>query len=425
MQGVWTIFAFLKAYCMPPLPRSLSVRPLRWLAGFVAVTAILFFSARALIPPDHLCPDFICFWSAGKLMASGQSPYDPVLEAEVQHAFGWDKAKNGFGIYDCLPYYYPPWFGMLFVPLLPLGFSGAKIAWLVLNVELLFLTGILLRYTFPDIPRSIPIIVVVGSSFSFVSVKLGQTPPLIIFLIAVACRLLEKRRDWLAGSVLAWLTIKPQLTGVFLLAVLVWMGRQHRWGLLRGFAATLGLLAIMSTLVLPDWPIQMLRAPGRIPLPTHYFPWVGSTWLLVLKTLLLPSWWVVGLYLIVALPLLVAVMRQAFDRDSSLKDVMSLSLLAAFFVAPYGQVYDYTVLLFPLFVLLGDRISDRLGAFLLFSIMFLPYVHMLSLDRLKLWWVPAPPTHQVTMFWIPLLLLGVWLASGLRVGGRQARPVLI
>src|SRR5207245_2150267 len=100
-----------------------------------------------------------------------------------------------------------------------------------------------------------------------------------------------------AGSLLAWLSIKPQLTVVLLLMVFLWAVRHRRWRVLLGIAATLGLLAIASTLVFPGWLVEMVKAPGRTPLPTYYYPWVGTTWFLVLKTLGLHSWWLGGLYL--------------------------------------------------------------------------------------------------------------------------------
>jgi hypothetical protein len=409
---------------IPTLPRSLGVGPLRSLAGFVAVTAALFFTARALVPAEKVCPDFICFWSAARLISSGQSPYDIALQVEVQHALGWDKSTDGYGMWDCLPYYYPPWFGMLLVPLLPLGFTGAKIAWLVINLELLFLASVLLRDTAASLPRSIPIVLVLAFAFPVLAVMLGQTPPLILCLIAAAWKLLEKRWDASAGIVLAWLSIKPQLTAVLLLAIFLWAVRQRRWRVLLGFATTLGLLAIASTLVLPGWLFEMVKAPGRTPLPTSYYPWVGTTWFLVLKTLGLHSWWLGGLYLAVALPFLGGVVRKALDRESSLKDVMALGIMAAFFVAPYSLSYDFTVLLFPMLVLLGDRLSERAGTLFLFTLIFLPYLHIQNASRIPLWWVPTRFSHQVTLCWIPLLLVIVWLASGLRGRGTRvaSRP---
>ena len=56
---------------------------------------------------------------------------------------------------------------------------------------------------------------------------LGQTTPLVFFLIVAAWRLLEARRDRAAGGVLAWLTIKPQLTALLLVSLLLWAAQRR------------------------------------------------------------------------------------------------------------------------------------------------------------------------------------------------------
>ena len=126
--------------------------------------------------------------------------------------------------------------------------------------------------------------------FTVVTIVIGQTTPLILFLIAVAWRLLEARRDRTAGFALAWLTIKPQLTILVLPGVLLWAARCRRWGVVVGLAATLAVLALASWLLIPGWLGQMLDAPRQTPPPTEYFPWIGTTWFLLLKSAGFRSW---------------------------------------------------------------------------------------------------------------------------------------
>jgi hypothetical protein len=396
---------------MTVLFRSRQARFLVWTLTLAFVMALLVRVGRAAIPAERVGPDFICFWSAATLLASGQNPYDPALEIPLQAAYGWNKATDGVGLYDCLPYFYPPWFALLIVPLLPLGYATAKIAWLVLGVELLACTGFLLRDLLGGISRAVPLVVVCVFALSVYSVLMGQTPPLMFFLITVAWWLLRRGRDFSAGCVMAWLTIKPQLTAVLLLGLFLWAIRQRRWGVLRGFAAMLGVLALGSTLVLPGWPMQMLSAVGKTPLPTDYFPWYGTTWLLVGKSAGLRGGFLWGFYLAGALPLLAWVCRIAWNERNRLPDLFALGTLAAFFVAPYGQPYDFAVLLIPFLVLLDGRLSERLGTLLLLVMMVVPYIHIHYAKAIRLWWLPPTPAHQVTFFWLPMLLAGLWLAT--------------
>ena len=126
--------------------------------------------------------------------------------------------------------------------------------------------------------------------FSVEALLAGQTTILILFLAALAWKLLDGRRDRAAGVALACLTTKPQLAAVLVLAVGIWAVRQRRWGVVHGFAATLALLCLASTVVCRHGQWRCSALPGRRCLPREYFPWLGNTWFLILRTLGLRSW---------------------------------------------------------------------------------------------------------------------------------------
>lgn len=396
---------------------SLYRRPTVKLAAFVLTTIALVSVASALVPAEKVCPDFIQFWTAANLLSSGQDPYDAALQARVQRGLGWDRATDGLGLYDFLPYYYPPWLGLAFVPLLPLGYPLAKITWLVLNAELLLIAAFLLRDTVEGIPRLVPLVAILAFSFSFHAMTLGQVSPLVLFLIAVAWKLLDGRRDGAGGCVLALATIKPQLTGILVVGILLWSARRRRWGVVRGFAAALAALGLACAFLTPAWPIAMARATWVTPPPTFYFPWSGATWLIVLKALGVRGWLLAGGYLLVAIPLVVAIIRIAIDPGRRLDDLICVSLIAAFFLAPYGRPYDFPVLLIPALILVGTRLPQLPGTALLMALIVLPYAHSLAMASQK---APREVARrndpEPTTFWIPLLIATAWCCS--RPGGR-------
>jgi hypothetical protein len=358
-------------------------------------------------------PDFICYWTAGKLLASGQSPYDARLQALVQQEHGWDKAATGVGVYDFLPYYYPPWFGLLWVLLVPLGYSAARVAWFFFNVEMALVAGYLLGRTVTEVPPWIPVLLGPAFFFSLACVSLGQTALLVLFLLCLAWWLLEQGRDWSAGVALAWLTLKPQLTAVLLAAVLLWALRRGRWSVVIGFAISLVALALVCMTLVPSWPIQMwnaMRTPP--PPPTEIYPWIGNTWLLLLRTCGLqgPALWL--LYLAVALPFLGVVVRVALDRTRPLSDVLGLGTLAAFLVAPYARHYDFPILLVPLLILLNGRLPRLQGRVFLIALALFPYVQLFVLVDYKARHDPSGHfLPEVTFFWVPVLLALCWIAS--------------
>src|SRR5262249_31370389 len=151
---------------------------------------------------------------------------------------------------------------------------------------------------------------------------------------------------------------------------------RRRWRVVGSFAVTLLVLAAVSTVVYPPWLVAMLKAPGQTPSPTEYYPWIGNAWLLVLRALGLEGGGLWVLSLAAPVPFLGAVIRAALDRGSRLADVVGLSVLAAFFVAPYARHYDFPVLLIPLVLLVRDRLNVLVGVALLGAVVLLPYVQL-------------------------------------------------
>jgi hypothetical protein len=387
-----------------------------WLTGITLLTAACIQGLLVVAPWDRISPDYICYWAAGEIVAAGQSPYDEALQTRIQHERGWDRATDGLGHYDFLPYYYPPWFAAGCALLVPLGYDGAKVAWFALNLELLLLAGYLLRGAVPGVPRSVPPVAVPLFGLSVVALFVGQTSILMLFLAALTWKLMLRGSDHLAGASLACLTTKPQLTAALVLALLIWCGRRRRWGVVRGFAATLLGLALFGAWIVPAWPMEMLRAAARTPPPTTYFPWIGTTWLLALKTAGLRSWGLWGLYLAAALPFLAVLLRAVLDGSRPLEDILSLGLIAPFVLAPYGRHYDFPLLLIPALVLIGGRLSEKAGTALLVALMVLPYVNLAIIVEFR---QRYPTTVRLfpewTFIWIPLMLTATWFATSLRV----------
>jgi hypothetical protein len=298
--------------------------------------------------------------------------------------------------------------------LAPLGLEGAKLVWLFVNVELTLMAGLLLNQNIPGAVRPSPLLASALFFFSLACVLLGQTAILVFFLIVLAWTLLRRGHDLSAGVVLAWLTIKPQLTAVLLLGLLIWLARQGRWRAVGSFVVTVALLCVASTMVLPTWVADMVEAPQRTPSPTDHFPWIGNAWYLVLKSLGPPSWCVWVLYLAVALPILGMVVRTSLDRSSSLADLLSWGVLAAFFVAPYARHYDFPVLLIPALVL-SSRLPKWPGVALRAALLAVPYVqHFLLLEWQRRYDPSGGFLVESTYFWTPLSLTGLWLAFALR-----------
>src|SRR5262249_16177856 len=160
--------------------------------------------------------------------------------------------------------------------------------------------------------------------FSIVTVFLGQSSPLIFFLLVVAWRLLESGKDRSGGAVLAWLTIKPQVTVLVLFAVPLWALRQRRWGIVVGFTVMLAILVLGSSLFIPALPFPMIGPFRQVTVSDRFFPWVGAPVFLALRTRGLRTGGFWGLYAALAVPLGWALLKAAVGRSRPLRDVLAL-----------------------------------------------------------------------------------------------------
>jgi hypothetical protein len=297
------------------------------------------------------------------------------------------------------------------VGLLPLGYVGARAAWLAINLAALVASALLLRRTVRGASSPAIGTFVIFFAPSVVAALMGQVSPLLLLMVAGAWRLLDRGHDTAAGAVLGALTVKPQLTIILIAALLAWTATRRRWRVAGTFLATLAVLALVSAFVVPSSFLQMIQATRATELPPYAFPWTGATVFALLQTSGLRGAALWAGYLVVALPAIVLVARVALDRSSRLPDVMGLGLLAPFFVATYARHYDFPVLLVPVLILVS-RAAPRARAALLAALLVLPYAHIALFPRIASWCnLPPFPGPQFTFFWIPLVVGLGWLAQ--------------
>ena len=93
----------------------------------------------------------------------------------------------------------------------------------------------------------------------------GNAVILVALMLTGAFLSMRSGSDELAGVLLAFCTIKPQVVIIPGLFMIVWTVAHGRWKLLLWFFGTLALLTGASALLLPDWIMQNLREILRYP----------------------------------------------------------------------------------------------------------------------------------------------------------------
>lgn len=137
----------------------------------------------------------------------------------------------------------PPPFAWLVLPLSLLGAAGAVYAWLALSLASLMAAW---RMAAPATWRGLWLLGALAWYPVLYGLSLAQPDLVILLLVAVGWRLAEANRPYLAGVVLGLSVIKPQLTLLVPLVLLL----AGRWRIAAAWAATAAVLAAASVAVI-------------------------------------------------------------------------------------------------------------------------------------------------------------------------------
>jgi hypothetical protein len=326
--------------------------------------------------------DFGAYWSATYLVANDQNPYSDqaMLEVEQQHT-GWprDYAVMAWN---------PPTLFVFLLPLVLLPFQSAAAAWLTINTLMVLLSVVLLsRMYFPD--RSLALLLFALFAFTFTqlltAIIMGQITFLILFGLTVSLWLVKQERWFWAGAVLILTSVKPQMSVLAVLYILLLMARQRHWtGWLGLLVAGLACVVILFVLR-PIW-VQDLIGLSRIAPVSWATPTIGG----LLSYLGITD---AARYLIVLLLPLPFVLAWS----SSIKPETAVALLVVLTVPTtfFGWPYDQSVLLIPTAEIFGWLVASSNqkkivfgGVLILLTVMSLAH-HRVGGPAVGLVWVPV------------------------------------
>lgn len=186
---------------------------------------------------------------------------------------------------------YPFYSFLIFAPFAAISdYVTARVAWMtVLELALFFAMIMSISLSRWQISRWLLIAVFLFSALSYHSVRpviLGNASVLCTFFIAASFLAIRSEHDAMAGILLAFAAIKPQiilLLGIFLL---IWAASHQRWVLFWSFISTLAILVAISFLLLPGWLLDNLRQIVAYPAYTQpgtpgaifyqWFPGIGK-----------------------------------------------------------------------------------------------------------------------------------------------------
>jgi hypothetical protein len=299
--------------------------------------------------------DFYSRWGGARAFwVNGLNPYSDEATLLIQLGIYGRPARPDE---DPGPFAYPFYVAILIWPLVYLPYPWASAIWLVLlEFSLLAATFLIIsmyRWRPPLWLAAFSAIWVIIFYHGARTIILGQVAGLVFLFLALALWALHRRADGLAGVSLALCTIKPQMIYLVIPVLLWWAWRQHRRRVVGYFAATLAILAGLSFLLLPSWPLDFLRQ-----LVTYnsyqalgYSNQIGSpAW--IISHVYLPVLGNAGEAILVAL--LLAYTGYAWlayrQRPQAFHWLVGLTLLTTNFITPRAATTNYIVLLLPVFL---------------------------------------------------------------------------
>jgi hypothetical protein len=304
-------------------------------------------------PRGNLSDLYPRWLGARELLVHHRDPYSPDVTREIQIGY-WGRVLDParpLDPKDQAGFAYPVFVVFLLAPTIALPFSivqtGFRWFLLILTAVTVPLWLRALRWRPSVTTTAILILLTLGSFQAVQGIKVQQLGLLVGGLVAGSMALLARRQLAMAGVLLAFATIKPQLVLPLLAWLLLWAFSEwhQRQNFVWGFVSTMAILLAAAEYVLPGW---IWRFRDAVIAYRQYNDGAES----VLDTLITPEW---GRPLSVLAVLVVAVLCWRFRRvpiESSAFNLMLALVLAVTVVivpkaAPYNQV-----LLLPGFLLL-------------------------------------------------------------------------
>jgi hypothetical protein len=322
--------------------------------------------------------DFRGYYAAATVLLRGGNPYEYQEVAKVLNEFTGRMGNN--------PYYYPPWFAWIFLPLTALKFEMARIVWLLLNYLLWNFGLIRLNKALSwklNKWQLYGLFTCATFSFAWITWRYEQAGILVFVILVELIISIQLRRQYWGGLWLALLLIKPNITLIVAAGVGVWLIRNGQKRIVLLAILALVCLTLVSTAITPEWYKPFLEVgfgsgltsvlDGPDNVVGHRINSTFPDWLAIFGIARQFRYMLYGLYMAVGI---VFLFRLIWISQDFLQ-VVSGSVLASFALTPYALQYDFPALIFILFWCLQASLSrpqrqwaSLLGAGFVFSVIF-------------------------------------------------------
>ena len=231
-------------------------KPLIFTLFFLLFFSLLSIGIFVATPENVFGNDFYVFQSASRaLFIDDISPYAEQVEIANQLGVYGRVAQPGENL---LTFSYPPYALFLFYPLAFIPLKLAQSIWISFLFSLLLILPLL---SYARIPGWALI-----SSFCLYPISFGLIlgnyavliGTLLVFILGFLLYSENPIPKWdiFTGALLAFSTIKPQFSALFILFILLFALRSKRWRLIQSFIISFLVFIAFSFILLPSWPVE-------------------------------------------------------------------------------------------------------------------------------------------------------------------------
>jgi Glycosyltransferase family 87 len=305
--------------------------------------------------------DLVTRWVGTRAALAGKDPYSDELLPEMHRMY--------YGHYPLTAtdpdpirqkFYYPAHMVVLLAPLAYLPWPIARGIFLAITVLLLAL-GFwccmrMYRRRYTRSQLAMVLVLTLCSWPVLWGLRLQQPTLLIAAFIFLACFCLNSRLGSVAGVLLAFATVKPQIVLPIVAWLFLWAIVNRRWNLFVSFAITLAVLLLCAERIVPHWIPHWRASLGgyghvtdtALPLENLFGHWVGLTLTILIAGSICISLWRLRRYSADSVEFSVAI---------SLALALTVLVIPTHLTIIYNQVLLFPACLFLVYVTPADRDS--------------------------------------------------------------------
>ncbi len=352
-----------------------------WVIIFAVLIVLIFLGISFIVvdPVEHPNSDFFSFWLAGRMILSGENPYDSDLWIQGHHRFGASWISD-------ITFLYPLPIAGLFAPLGSLPLYQAFQIWVTLSEAMIFLSILVLSklQPVPGIKHLyFPILSgVILFRPTIITLHNGQFTGFLLIVLTLVAYFWNKGKWWQGGLLLPIIALKPQLgIPIILLLSLYLVFQREPKGLYSIGISGLGIL-ILGWAIDPDWIHCFLQTGNSKFLQTFGFSptvWGISNYLCNYQVNCMIF---LGSIFSILLGVGVVFLLIKCNRSMTPKVAISFAIVLTLILTPYTWPYDQLLLVIPIvIVMLG---LEAVGFRFLFTSLIFISVDILALILLAI-----------------------------------------